>query len=166
MKKIIIIYIILLTTSYSTFSQKVDKYSIVKTNSTDIRIPGEWKQLNTMDDSGQTYLENDKKVIIAIAKNPKKAYSFYKIKKSDFKNVQSFYRWDSDYRKELKHKTNKIKENSKLEYVIWKYNDGKLDNVFLFGSVNDNFLNLLVYTNEWDEDKKVRFLEKLYKLNK
>jgi hypothetical protein len=44
-----------------------------------------------------------------------------------------------------------------LEYIIWKYNDGKLDSAFLFGSVKDNFLNLLIDTNEWNE--KVKFLE-------
>jgi hypothetical protein len=44
-----------------------------------------------------------------------------------------------------------------LEYIIWNYNDGKLDNVFLFGSVKDNFLNLLIDINEWIE--KVKFLE-------
>ena len=41
--------------------------------------------------------------------------------------------------------------------MIWKYYDGKFDNVFLFVSVKDNFLNLLVYTNEWNE--KAKFLE-------
>lgn len=158
--------IFLLIIPIFTFSQEVDKYSIVKTKTTEVKIPGEWKLLNTMDDSGQTYLQNENKIIIAIAQNPKKAYSFYKAKKSNFKNVQEFYKWDSDYRKELKYKTAKIKENPKLGYVIWKYNDGKLDNVFLFGSVKDTFLNLLIYTNEWNEDKKVKFLESLYELNK
>jgi hypothetical protein len=44
-----------------------------------------------------------------------------------------------------------------LEYIIWNHNDGKLDNVFLFGSVIDDFLNLLIDTNEWNE--KAKFLE-------
>jgi len=166
MIKLNLIFVLFLMTSLFVFSQEENKYSIVKTKTTEVRIPGYWKQLNTVDDSEQTYLQNEEKVIIAIAQNPKKAYSFYKIKKSDFKNVQEFYKWDSDYRKELKYKTDKIKENSKLEYIIWKYNDGKLDNVFLFGSVNDNFLNLLVYSDKWSEDKKVEFLENVYELNR
>ncbi len=53
-----------------------------------------------------------------------------------------------------------------MGYVIWKFNDKKLDNVFLFGSSKDNFLNLLVYTNSWSENEKIEFLENLYKLNK
>ncbi|HSD14375.1 MAG TPA: hypothetical protein VLB74_06980 [Flavobacterium sp.] len=147
------------------FSQDIT-ISTVKTNSGDIKIPGKWTQLNTMDDSGQTYLKNDEGIIIAIAQNPKKAYPFFKSNKSDFENVKEFYKWDSDYRKENNFKTEKLKENSKSEYVIWKYNDQKLDNVFLFGSSKSSFLNFLVYTNLWSEDQKIEFLEKLHELNK
>lgn len=141
-------------------------YSKVKTSSGEVKIPGNWNQLNSIDDSGQTYLKNKEGVIIAIAQNPKKAYSFFKSNKSNFENVKEFYKWDSDYRKENHFKTEKIKENPELEYIIWKYNDTKLDNVFLFGSSKNNFLNLLVYTNIWSENEIIIFLENLYKLNK
>ena len=147
------------------FSQETT-YSTVKTKTVDVKIPGTWEQLNTMDDSGQTYLRNKEGITIAIAQNPKKAYSFYKSNKSDFENVKLFYEWDSDYYKENKFETAKLKENAKLEYIIWKFNDKKLDNVFLFGSVKNNFINLLVYTNDWSEADKIVFLENLYKLNK
>ncbi|TXF77342.1 hypothetical protein [Chryseobacterium sp.] len=148
------------------FCQDLMGYSILKTNSGEVKIPGNWVQLNKIEDSGQTYLKNKDGVIIAIAQNPKKAYSFFKSNKSDFENVKLFYIWDSDYRKENKFKTEKIKENSKLEYIIWKYNDEKEDNIFLFGSTKNNFLNLLVYTDKWSQDEKIIFLENLYKLNK
>ena len=141
-------------------------YTTVKTSSGDVKVLGKWTQINTMDDSGQTYLKSDEGVVIAIAQNPKKAYSFFKSGKSDFENVKEFYKWDSDYRKENNFKTKKLKENSKSEYIIWKYNEEKIDNVFLFGSSKNNFLNLLVYTNLWSEDEKINFLEKIYELNK
>jgi len=147
------------------FSQDAD-YSKVKTSSGEVRIPGSWDQLNSTDDSGQTYLKNKDGVIIAIAQNPKKTYPFFKSSKSNFENVKEFYKWDSDYRKENNFKSEKIKENPELEYIIWKYNDTKLDNVFLFGSSKDTFLNLLVYTNVWSENEIIKFLENLYKLNK
>ncbi|MES2864020.1 MAG: hypothetical protein V4666_07875 [Bacteroidota bacterium] len=148
------------------FSQEVKDFTIVKTATNDVKVPGNWEQLNTADDSGQTYLKSSDGVIIAIAQNQKRAYPCFNSKKSDFENVKLFYIWDSDYRKENKFATDKVKENAKLEFVIWKYNDGKLDNVFLFGSVKDNFLNLLVYTDKWSEAEKVTFLENLYKINK
>ena len=147
------------------FCQDIIDNSKVKTNSGEVKIPGNWVQLNKMDDSGQTYLKNKEGVIIAIAQNPKNKYSFFKSNASDFENVKLFYTWDSDYYKENKFKTEKIKENPELEYIIWKYNDKKLDNVFLFGSSKSNFLNLLVYTNTWSEDEKIIFLENLFKLN-
>ena len=81
---------------------------------------------------------------------------------SPFSNIWRSY----SITKENNFKTEKIKENSDLEYIIWKFNDGKFDNVFLFGSAKNNFLNLLVYSNKWSEDEKIIFLEKLYQLNK
>lgn len=161
-----ITFLLYIAFALNTNAQTATDFSIVKTKTGDVKIPGNWNQLNTADDSGQTYLKNNDGVIIAIAQNPKKSYPFFKSKKSDFENVKLFYAWDSDYMKESKFKTDKIKENSKSEYIIWKYNDGKLENVFLFGSAKDNFLNLLVCTTVWDEDKKVLFLENLYELNK
>lgn len=148
------------------FCQAIIDYSKVKTNAGEVKIPGNWELLNKTDDTGQTYLKNKDGVIIAIAKNPKKAYPFFKSNATDFENVNLFYTWDSDYYKENKFKTDKIKENAELEYIIWKYNDTKLDNVFLFGSSKNNFLNLLVYTTNWSEDEKILFLENLFKLNK
>jgi hypothetical protein len=158
--------VVFLFVAQVVFGQKNEGFTVVKTNVAHINIPGEWKVLNKMDDSGQVYLQNEEMVIIAVAQNLKKAYSFYKAKDSDFENVMAFYKWDSDYRKELKFETAKLKENAKESFVIWKFNDGKLDNVFLFGSVNDSFLNLLVYTNKWDKEAKELFLEKTYLMNK
>ena len=135
--------------TFTLFSQDKETITKITKNDAEIIIPGSWEMLNTMDDSGQTYFQNNEKVIIAISLNPKKAYSFYKAKKSDFDNLKLFYKWDSDYRKDLGFKTGLIKENKKQEYIIWRYNDNEIDNVFLFSSVKNNFINLLVYTNTW-----------------
>ena len=164
MKKIITLLIIL-TSTYS-FCQEKETFSIVKTSSGEVKILGNWEQLNTADDSGQTYLKNKEGVIIAVAQNPKNAYSFFKSTASNFVNVKLFYKWDSDFRKENNFKTDKIKEDSKEEYIIWKFNDGKEDNVFLFGSSKNTFLNILVYTSIWNEEEKILFLENVYKTNK
>lgn len=145
------------------FSQEVTE---VKTTLGIVKVPGKWEELNVSNDSGQKFLKNKEEVIIAVAENPKKAYPFFRSNASDFENVQLFYTWDSDFYKENKFKTAKIKENATSEYIIWKYNDKKLDNVFLFGSSKGNFLNLLVYTDKWSEEEKIVFLENLYKLNK
>ena len=161
-----ITFLTILLTSNFIFCQNNKEFTTLKTNTSDVKIPGIWEQLNKMNDSGQTYMKNAEGIIIAIAQNPKKAYPTFKKTESDFENVKLFYKWDSDYYAENKFKTKLLKENSNQEYIIWKYNDNKLDNVYLFGSSKDNFLNLLVYTDNWSEDKKITFLEELYKLNK
>lgn len=163
MNKVKVILVLLFVLPNLMFCQE---YTNVKTRSGEVKVPGKWEQLSTVDDSGQTYLKNKEGVIIAIAQNPKKAYPFFKSNASAFENVKLFYTWDADWRRESKFKTDKIKEDAKSEYVIWKYNDGKQDNVFLFGSDKDNFLNLLVYTENWNESEKIAFLENLYKLNR
>ncbi len=81
------------------FSQYVIESSNIKTIVGEVKIPENWNQLNSMDDSGQTYLKNKDGVIIAIAQNPKKTYSFFNSEKLDFENVKEFYKWDSDYKK-------------------------------------------------------------------
>lgn len=161
-----ITFLLFIAFALNTNAQTTTDFSTVKTHTGDVKIPGNWEQLNSINDSGQTYLKNSEGIIIAIAQNPKKSYPFFKSNKSGFENVKLFYKWDSDYMKESKFKTDKIKENAESEYIIWKYNDGKFENVFLFGSDKDNFLNLMVCTTNWDEDKKVLFLENLYQLNK
>lgn len=166
MMKIKLVLLLLLAASATVLAQDQKEFFMVKTNTTDLKIPGKWEQLNKMDDSGQTYLKNEEGLIIAVAQNPKKAYPFFKSNKSDFENVKEFYKWDSDYRKENKFPVKKLKEDAKAKYIIWKFEEDNMDNVFLFGSSKENFLNLLVYSNVWKESEKILFLETLYELNK
>ncbi len=108
MKKLNFLFFLLLLLPQEIFCQ--ESYTSLQTNSGEVKIPGEWQQLNTAEDSGQTYLKNSDNVIIAIAKNPKRAYPFYAKEKSDFENVIAFYKWDADYRESLNSKTQKLKE--------------------------------------------------------
>ena len=163
MKRIILLC--LLVYSSTTFCQDSENYTTLQTNTEEVIIPGKWTQLNTMDDSGQTYLQNEESVIISVAQNKMKAYSFYEEGLNDYKLVKKFYEWDSNWRRDNNFKTAKLKENKKKKYIIWKFNDGQLDNVFLFGASKRNFINLLVYTDKWNENDKIRFLEELFDLN-
>ena len=162
MKYFKIALLTILLASNFIFSQDSKEFTTIKTNTSEVKIPGKWEQLNKMNDSGQIFMKNVDGIIIAIAQNPKKAYPTFKKTETDYENVKLFYKWDSDYYAENKFKTKLLKENSNLEYIIWKYNDNKLDNVFLFGSTKENFL----YTDKWSEVEKIIFLEELFKLNK
>ena len=77
MKRLKLMFVLLIFLPNFIFCQDITDYSKVKTNSGEVKIPGNWEQLNKMDDSGQTYLKNKDGVIIAIAQNPKKSYPFF-----------------------------------------------------------------------------------------
>ena len=95
-----------------------------------------------------------------------KAYPFYLNSVITFEQATLFYQWSAHYCKEQKFNVSKIKENVTLGYIIRKYNDKKLDNIFLFGASLTEFFNLLIYTKLWPEDEKIAFLENLFTLNK
>lgn len=166
MKKLSLLLLSVLFVSTVSIAQTASEQTVAKTAKGDIILPGKWKELNRASDSGQTYYTNTEGVVIAVAQNPKKAYPCYKAGKSDFENVKLFYVWDSDYMIQNKLKTAKLKENADQAYIVWKFNDGKLDNIFLFGSIKENFLNLLVYTDKWTEEKQIAFLEGVYRANR
>ena len=92
------------------FSQNSTDFTKVKTNSGEVKVPGKWEKMNSINDSGQQFLTNKDDVIIAIAENPKKAYPFFKSNASDFENVKLFYTWDSDYYKENNLKQKRLKK--------------------------------------------------------
>ncbi len=162
-----IIYIItLLLISNLILAQETPTITLVDTDTEEIQVLGEWQKLNTTSDSGQRFLMNSDTVIIAVAQNKKIAYPFYEKGISDFELVEKFHQWDTDWLESNNTETKQLKKDKKKEYIIWKYNDGTSDNVFLFGSSKDNFLNLLVYTEKWTEEEKIQFLEQLYELNK
>lgn len=104
----------LLLSPLAVFAQDTAAFNLEKTNSIDTKVPGQWTFLNTVHDNGQTYLRNADNVIIAVARNPLKSYSFSKVKKNNFHNVTVFYKWDTDYSKK-NFKTQKLKENAKRE---------------------------------------------------
>ncbi|WP_264510407.1 hypothetical protein [Flavobacterium sp. N1719] len=160
------IHYLILVLSFSSLSwSQSPTTTAVNTKNGTVDIPGKWTEFHTEASSGQTYLKNDEGVIIAVAYNLKKAYPCYKSGVSDFENVQLFHQWDSDYYKENKYDTALLKVNEAKISIIWKFNDKRRDNVFLFGSKENCFLNLMVYTDLWEESKKISFLEEWYALN-
>jgi hypothetical protein len=161
----LLIILLIIALPYKALCQESTDYTTVKTATETVKIPGKWQILNTTADSGQTYLKNNDGVVIAVARNLMKAYPFYKNTATAFEQVSLFYQWDSDYYKEQKFNVLKIKEDATLGYIIWKYNDKELDNIFLFGASKTEFLNLLVYTKLWEEKEKIAFLENLLELN-
>ena len=127
--------------------------------------PGNWELFNYAEDSKQYYLKNSENIIIAITINPKKNYSFYSPTQTDLETVSDYYKWEYDYRVDNGFKTSKLKKDKQKNYIIWKFTEEGIDNVFLYGVKSEFLVNYLVYTDQWEEGKKIEFLEQLYELN-
>ena len=130
-----------------------------------VRIPGLWIKFSYEKESKQHFLKNDEGVIIGVALTPMKLYPFYPSSKNKFEMVSEFFKWEYDYRVSAGFKSSKIKENATDNYIIWKFTEKIIDNVFLYGVKSDLMTNYLVYTDKWDEQKKIDYLEKINSLN-
>lgn len=140
--------------------------TVSKIDTSVIRIPGLWVEFLYDKNSGQHFYKNDEGVIIAIAINPMKTYSFYTSSKSQSEIVVDFFKWEYDYRVSAGFKCNKISQNDTDHFILWKFTENGIDNVFLYGIRSELLTNYLVYTDKWNEQKKITFLEKLNTLNK
>jgi len=130
-----------------------------------IRIPGQWVKFSYEKESRQHFLKNDEGVIIGVALTPMKLYPFYSPSKTKYEIISEFFKWEFDYRVGGGFKSSKIKENTTDNYIVWKFTEKMIDNVFLYGIKSDMLTNYLVYTDKWDEQKKIDFLEKINSLN-
>ena len=139
--------------------------TVLNTNYGVVRIPGLWMKFSYEKVSGQHFLKNDEGVILGVALNTMKSYSFYSPTKSKNEIISEFFKWEYDYRVGAGFKCSKIKENTTDNYIVWKFTEKMIDNVFLYGTKSDLLTNFLVYTDKWDEQKKIDFLEKFYSLN-
>jgi len=175
--KLISIVLGLLFSSFVSAQQPSDSTKTLGPNSSNtttvldtdygiIRIPGLWEKFSYEKDSRQHFLKNDEGVIIAIALTPMKLYPFYSASKNKSEIVSSFFKWEFDHRISIGFKSSKIKENDTENYILWKFSENNIDNVFLYGVKSNLLINYMVYTNIWSEQKKIEFLEELYELNK
>jgi len=139
--------------------------TLVKTDCGILMIPGLWQEFSYEKVSRQHFLKNNDGVIIGVALTPMKLYPFYSSSISKSKIVAEFFKWEYDYRISAGFKCSKIKENTVDNYIVWKFTEKMIDNVFLYGIKADLLTNYLVYTDKWDEQKKIDFLEETNALN-
>jgi hypothetical protein len=149
----------------TTGSNSSNTTTVLNTDYGVIRIPGMWIKFSYEKESRQHFLKNNDGVIIGVALTPMKLYPFYTSSKSKSEIISDFFKWEYDYRVGAGFKCSKIKENTTDNYIVWKFTEKMIDNVFLYGTKSDLLTNFLVYTDKWGEQKKIDFLEKFYSLN-
>lgn len=78
--------------------------------------------------------------------------------------VRKFYEWDAPYLKERTGgQVSIVKENKEKNYLIWNLQRPHKENAyFLFGLKGDVAHNFNIAGDNWDEAKKIDFLEQLF----
>lgn len=148
-----------------TYDEKTDKTTLVIVPYGNVGISGKWEKINYNESSRQHFFINRDSVIIAIAKNPKEKYPFYAEGKKDFDLVLDFYKWDADHWEQRGLQQMKVKEDRADNFVIWKAQGEAFDNYFLYGLKNNIIVNYMIASQTWDENRKIEFLENIYKEN-
>lgn len=132
-----------------------------------IALPGNWIKVSYDKVSKQHFFKNDDSTTIAVTKNPKQQYPFYKSEQSNEDFLSEFTKWESDYFKTQGATINFIEDQSDKGYVLWKASIEKenINTIYLFGLKGDYAYNLLSDSKTWTDEKKKQFLINLFNNN-
>ena len=157
----------LVTTYYSdNYDKSNDQTSVKVSPLGDVKIPGKWTKTRENEVSGQHFFVGPDSVEIAIALVVWDAYEFAHNNRAVTRDnfVKRFYEWEGTHLREKANGQLKIvKEGKDKNYLIWNLrNEQGLNVYFLFGLKGKTAYNLNVKTPKWDEEKKIKFLERLF----
>jgi hypothetical protein len=132
-----------------------------------IVLPNKWTKTNYDEVSKQHFFTNNDSTTIAITKNPKKKYPFYKSEQSNKEFLTEFTKWESDHFKTQGATINLIEESSNKEYILWKASIEKenIITIYLFGLKGDYAYNFSGDSKMWTEEKIKQFLINLFNNN-
>jgi len=131
-----------------------------------IVIPDKWAKVSYNNVSKQHFFKNSDSITIAVTKNPKKNYPFFKKKQTDKNFVTEFVNWDAEYWQKQGFEIKRISDNSNDGFLIWQVLDAKkISTIFLFGSKNDLAYNFAVVSKGWSNEKAQEFLINLFRTN-
>lgn len=128
-----------------------------------IVIPGKWTKTSYNQVSKQHFFTNNDSTTLAVTKNPKDKYPFYKPDQTVSEFVIDFVKWDAEYWKQQGLTVATIDDQSDKGYILWqaKSDDKNVNTIFLFGSKNGLAYNFSVASKKWTETKMKEFLVQL-----
>jgi hypothetical protein len=129
-------------------------------------IPGEWKKKAYNDVSGQHFLQRSDSAVIALTKNPKEWYPFYKKNSTEKDFLTSFYKWDSDYHESKGRKTKILQDSTDSGFIVWQLTQDKSEYIFLYAANKKFCFNLMSEENKMTEEQRIDFLKKLLRSNR
>jgi len=172
-KQAIKFFILFILFSGCAYSQSATPVQI---NGELFELPGKWKFVTQLEESGQYHFSNKKKDLgIMISVRNASNFDFFDKSLSDQELVEKFYKWDADYWSEgygVKAEISEIKRNPNPYYIIWKLiaknaldDNTDVTNYFLYSYRNNNLISISLLDNNkknMAEKEIIEFLEKIY----
>jgi len=166
-------FIIFILFSSFSYAQSMTPLLI---NGESFELPGKWKFVTQLKESGQYHFTNKKKDLgIMISVRNASNFDFFSDSLSENELVEKFYTWDADYWTDnygVKAEVSEIKRNTDPYYIIWKLfaknaldNNTDVTNYFLYSFRNNNLISISLLDNNkknMPEKEIIEFLEKIY----
>lgn len=156
------------TVTSGSYSKKtgLTTYSVLPFGS--VAFPGKWRKAYYYHISRQQNFIQGDSLKTAISINMASRYPFYKQEFSENRMAREMYEWDSQYLVERAGGERVIvKDDTVNHFIVWKLTAGsdrpRGAPIYLFGSQRGIIYNLSIVTDRWDEDRKLRFLEDMYR---
>ena len=132
-----------------------------------IVFPDKWTKTSYNQVSKQHFFTNNDSTTVAVTKNPKDKYPFYKTNQTDNEFVTDFVKWDAEYWEKQGLTITTVDNQSEKGYILWqaKSDEKNVNTIFLFGSKNGLAYNFSGTSKKWTESKIKDFLVQLFNDN-
>lgn len=132
-----------------------------------IVLPDKWTKTSYNPVSKQHFFTNNDTTTVAVTKNPKDKYPFFKPDQTDNEFVTDFVKWDAEYWEKQGLTVTTVDNQSEKGYILWQAisEDKNLNTIFLFGSKNGLAYNFSGTSRKWTESKIKAFLVQLFNDN-
>lgn len=128
-----------------------------------INIPGQWTKTNYNEVSRQYFFIDNESTSIAVTKNPQEKYPFYTGTLSDGEFVRKFFEWEKDHYEKQGFEIDEKKLGD--NFIIWTAKGNNTNTILLYGVKNGFAYNFAVFTDDWTEETRIKFLTELFEMN-
>ena len=132
-----------------------------------IVIPNKWTKTEYNQVSKQHFFKSNDSTTLAVTKNPKNKYPFFKPEQADSEFVRDFVKWDAEYWEKQGLKVTTVDNQTDKGYILWqtRSDEKKVNTIFLFGAKNGLAYNFSGTSKTWAETKIKDFLVQLFNDN-
>lgn len=150
-----------------SYDQKKDQTTLIILPYGNIVIPKKWTKKSYNQISRQHFFTNNDSTTIAVTKNPKNKYSFYKSNQTDSEFVIDFVKWDAEFFEKQGFTTATLDNQSEIGFILWqvKNEEKNVNTIILFGVKNGFAYNFSGTSKTWTETKIKDFLVQLFNKN-